>query len=266
MCKFLKISRSLIYYKAKDKTEKFQKEKNLEELIIKHFKASKNNYGTKKLKKMLNRDNVIASRRKIGKVMAKYNLISNYTIKHFKIHKSKVNKEKIENIVERKFNGREALEVVVSDLTYVNVAGKWHYICILLDIGGREIIGFSAGANKDAELVRKAFYGVKGNLSNIEIFHTDRGSEFKNKIIDEIIKTFDIKRSLSKAGCPYDNAVAEATYKIIKTEFAFNKVFKSLEELDYLLFDYVNWFNNIRIHGSLNYLTPAEYKKQVQKH
>lgn len=58
------------------------------------------------------------------------------------------------------------------------------------------------------------------NLSNINIFHTDRGNEFKNKIIDEVLETFNIQRSLSKKVCPYDNEVAEATYKIIKTEFA----------------------------------------------
>ena len=46
--------------------------------------------------------------------------------------------------------------------------------------------------------------------------------EFKNKAIDELLTTFNIQRSLSKKGCPYDNAVAEATFKVVKTEFAFN--------------------------------------------
>ena len=50
------------------------------------------------------------------------------------------------------------------------------------------------------------------NLSKIKIFHTDRGNEFKNKIIDEVLKVFNIERSLSKKGCPYDNAVAEAGF------------------------------------------------------
>jgi len=58
----------------------------------------------------------------------------------------------------------------------------------------------------------------------------------------------------------YDNAVAEAMYKIIKTEFVFNKIFSSLDELSTLLFDYVNWFNNFIIHGSLGYLSPIQYK------
>ena len=82
-------------------------------------------------------------------------------------------------------------------------------------------------------------------------------------MIDEIINIFGIKRSLSKKGCPYDNAVAEATYKIIKTEFAFNRRFESFEELERELFDYVNWYNNIRIHGSLNYRSPVQYRLQL---
>lgn len=111
-----------------------------------------------------------------------------------------------------------------------------------------------------AELVRKALYSIKYDLREISLFHTDRGNEFKNRIIEEVLETFDIRRTLSYKGCPYDNAVAEATYKIIKTEFAFNKRFESLEELELELFDYVNWYNNVRIHGSLGYKTPIEFR------
>ena len=188
-------------------------------------------------------------------------LVSNYTVKQYKVHKARCNEEKVENIVNREFKREEKLDVVVSDLTYVNVKGKWNDICVILDLYNREIIGYAAGKNKTAEMVYKAFSKIRGDLKNINIFHTDRGNEFKNKIIDELLKTFKIKRSLSKKGCPYDNAVAEAIYKIIKTEFAFNRIFESFEELELELFDYVNWYNNVRIHGSLNYLTPIEYKK-----
>lgn len=56
-------------------------------------------------------------------------------------------------------------------------------------------------------------------------------------------------------GCPYDNAIAEATFKMVKTEFVSNQRFESLQELQYELVDYVNWFNNHRIDSSLDYLT-----------
>ena len=53
-------------------------------------------------------------------------------------------------------------------------------------------------------------------------------------------------------GCPYDNAVAEATYKVIKTEFVNNQRFETQEQLGYKFADYVNWYNNHRIHSSLD--------------
>ena len=259
MCKVLNISRSIYYYEASIK----RNNSKLENAVISIFKESRNNYGTRKIKVELAKIDYIVSRRNISKIMNQYGLVSNYTIKQFKVHKAKYNNENIANIVNREFDERRRLEVVVSDLTYVNVRGKWNYICIILDIFNREIIGYAAGENKDAKLVYKAFTKVKFRLDEIEVFHTDRGNEFKNKIIDEVLTTFNIKRSLSNKGCPYDNAVAEATFKIIKTEFAFNKIFNSFEELEYLLFDYVNWFNNKRIHGSLGYMTPSQYKDLV---
>lgn len=62
-------------------------------------------------------------------------------------------------------------------------------------------------------------------------------------------------------GCPYDNAVAEATFKLFKTEFIYGRNFDSLAQLRHELDGYVYWFNNGRIHGSLNYLTPAEFRQ-----
>ena len=207
-----------------------------------------NNYGSRKIKVELKKENITASRRKIRRIMDKYGLVSNYTINQFKVYKSTCNEEKITNMV-------------ISDLTYVRVRNKWCYVCLNIDLFNREIIGYSAGRKKNTELVYEAFLNSTADLSKICIFHTDRGSEFKNKIIDELIKTFNIQRSLSHKGCPYDNAVSEATYKIFKTEFVMNKTFNSLHELKFQLADYVHWFNNFRIHGSLGYLSPVDFKK-----
>ena len=255
MCRILGVTRSLVYYKYKRNKEN---ETAIDNAVIQVFRDSRNNYGTRKIKKALEKENIIVSRRKIGEIMDKYGLISNYTVKQYKVQKSKCNEEKVENEVARRFDNRKHLEVVVSDLTYVKVRNKWNYVCILLNLANREIIGYSAGKNKNASLVYDAFMKVEGNRNEIEIFHTDRGSEFKNKMIEEVLEAFEIRRSLSKKGCPYDNAVAEAAFKVIKTEFAFNRTFDSLEQLETELFDYVNWYNYHRIHGALDYRTPVE--------
>ncbi|HIS63459.1 MAG TPA: IS3 family transposase [Candidatus Scybalomonas excrementigallinarum] len=63
----------------------------------------------------------------------------------------------------------------------------------------------------------------------------------------------------------YDNAVVEATYRIIKTDFINQRTFFSLEQLEIELVEYINWFNHHRIHSSLNYLSPREFEKNILK-
>jgi transposase InsO family protein len=215
MCKLLGIQRSSYYYQAVP----VKRDSDLENAVIAEFHLSRKNYGTRKLKVQLARKQnghgaMRVSRRLISKVMKKYDLVSKYTLKHSKKHAPNiVNNDTVPNKVNREFADRQPLEVVVSDLTYVKCGGTWHYICLLLDLGRRKIIGSAVGKHKDAKLVRTAFYGVQTDLRRIQIFHTDRGSEFKNQIIDEIMEAFGIERSLSAKGTPIDNAVAESIYR-----------------------------------------------------
>jgi putative transposase len=131
---------------------------------------------------------------------------------------------------------------------------------IHLHAAGSGIIGYSAGAHKDAELVHEAFASVKGNLFEIQIFHTDRGSEFDSMLMDELLECFQIQRSLSRKGCPYDNAVAESTFRRIMQEFVSSRRFSTLAQLRLELADYIHWFNHIRLHGTLGYLSPVEFR------
>jgi putative transposase len=261
MCGVLQLARSTYYYEA-EVHEQQQANQELTRQVVQIFKENRSIYGQRKIKKELEKLGKQVSRRRIGRIMKEQGLVSKYTIAQFKPHKTGCNESPIGNTLNRQFRQEKELKVVVSDLTYVRVQQKWHYICVLVDLYNREIIGYSSGPNKDAKLVYQAFTTVKSDLNRLELFHTDRGNEFKNKLIDEALETFQIKRSLSHKGTPYDNAVAEATFKTIKTEFISGRVFPNQHVLDLELFDYVHWFNNLRIHGSLDYLTPTEYKLQ----
>lgn len=261
MCRVLQVNRSTYYYEAKQRPDDSEPASEITEI----FKASRSNYGTRKIKKELMKTGKQVSRRRIGRIMKQQGLVSNYTTAQFKPHKDTCNESKTENVVNRQFQGREYRDVVISDLTYVRVGTGWNYICILVDLYNREIIGYSAGEHKTAELVKKAFQRVEGNLADIRLFHTDRGNEFKNQTIEELLEAFNIERSLSQNGCPYDNAVAEATFKIIKTEFVWNETFADLKELKLKLWDYVNWYNHHRIHSALGYQTPVQYRENNLK-
>ena len=264
MCNVLNIAKSTYYYHAnlREKEAHDKEEVELSNDIQRLFKESRSNYGTRKLKVELEKQGKIVSRRRIGRIMKQLGLVSNYTVAQYKLHKQTCNEAPIKNELDRQFKTEEQFAVVVSDLTYVRVEKKWHYVCLFVDLFNREIIGHSAGPNKTADLVYQALASIKGNLHTIKMFHTDRGKEFDNKLISGVLETFGIQRSLSMKGCPYDNAVAEAMFKVFKTEFANGAHFASLEQLSLELNDYVHWFNNIRIHGTLGYLTPVEFKNR----
>lgn len=259
MCSVLQLPKSTYYYKPKPALN--PDEQKLEDAVIQIFRDSRNNYGTRKIKVELMKRSIQASRRKIGKIMQRQGLVSSYAVAQYKPYKAAPNESKTTNQLQRKFSQDEPYAVVVSDLTYVRVDGKWNYVCLFVDLFNREMVGYSCGPRKTAELVYEAIASLSVRLDRIQMFHTDRGSEFDNRLISEALATFGIQRSLSKKGCPYDNAVAEATFKIFKTEFANQRQFQSLKQLSVELRDYVHWFNEHRIHGTLGYRTPAEVRR-----
>ena len=162
MCKLLNISRSSLYYAKNKPAKKYNaEEEKLTQHIKEIFKNSRNNYGSRKIKVELKKKGIIASKRRIRRIMKENGLVSTYTVKQYKVHKQTCNNDKIDNKLKRNFNQEERMKVIISDLTYVNVAGKWNYICLMLDLYNREIVGYVAGKHKDADLVRKAITTIK---------------------------------------------------------------------------------------------------------
>ena len=261
MCRCLNVPRSTYYYEAKRK----KVDVKLEQLIQTIFRKNRKNYGTRRIKKELEKLGKRVSRRRIARKMEKLGLVSTYTLAHFKPKKSQSNESTVKNVLNQRFIQETPLATIVSDLTYVRVAGKWHYICLLVDLYNREIVGYSSGPRKDAELVKQAFQQVQRPLTDIQLFHTDRGNEFDNQLIDRVLDGFQIQRSLSKKGYPYDNAVAESLFKTLKVEFIYQYLFNSQEELSRELFDYVHWYNTKRLHSTLNYESPVAFRIQHQQ-
>ncbi|MFQ0971165.1 IS3 family transposase [Gilliamella sp. BG1] len=225
------------------------------------FNTNYHAYGTRRLQAELRKQGITVSRRRIGRIMAKNGWVSKYTCKKYCIHKEKSNESLVGNELNREFDIGQPRNILVTDLTYVRVKQRWHYLCVIVDISNREIVGRSAGRHKTAALVMQAMSQIPMNLQTIELFHSDRGKEFDNHLIDECLTAFGIKQSLSRKGCPYDNAIAESTFKAVKTEFVSNTIFDSLAQLKLEFNHYVDWFNYNRIHSTLNYQSPIEYKR-----
>ncbi len=225
------------------------------------YGSNRGAYGARKIKAVLERRGFCASRRRIGRIMKESGLVGAYAKAEFKAHVGNPNEADLPNIVAREFEGHAPHTHVVSDLTYVRVGGRWNYVCLLVDLHNREIVGHAAGEHKGTKLVKSAFATISFPLTDIDVFRTDRGGEFDNIAIDDMLEAFDIKRSLSKKGCPYDNAVDESTNKILKAEFIYKERFSTLYELQLKLNDYVHWYNHFRLHSKLGYMSPVEFRK-----
>ena len=149
---------------------------------------------------------------------------------------------------------------IVSDLTYVRVGGKWNYVCLLVDLHNREIVGHAASGGKDARLVKAAFATLGFPPADIDVLRANRGSEFANPGIDDLLEAFDIRRSLSRKGYPYDNTVIESTNRILKKGLIYRRAFTDLGQLRRELNSYVRWRNEKRMHSTLGYMSPVEFR------
>lgn len=187
-------------------------------------------------------------------------LSSAYGRKKFKVHPGKPNEADAPSIVAWGFRGRALRTHVCSDLTYVRVGGGWNYVCLLIDLYNREIVGHAASGRKDAQLVKAAFAALGFPPMDIDVFHADRGSEFANPDIDDLLEAFGIRRSLSRKGNPYDNAVIEPANRILKKELIYLRAFADLGQLRRELNSYVRWHNEERMHSKLGYMNPVDFR------
>lgn len=99
--------------------------------------------------------------------MHKLSLEPSYSKSKYRTHSQSCNAADIFNLLNRQFDGQKQYRVVVSELTYARVNDRWHFICILLDLFNRQIIGYRAGTHKNVELVYDAFATVDTDLRNI---------------------------------------------------------------------------------------------------
>ncbi len=212
----------------------------IDNLVINEFYKNYKRYGADKISLVLKKKNYKYSKYQVLKSMKRQNLVCLYN-KSKKYKQYHYNKADILNVVDCKFNAKG---IISSDLTYIKLGTKFYYLCFIIDTNTRQILSHSFSKSKDAQIVIKVLKKV--DLQKYQIFYPDRGSEFVNFDIDTILKENNITRSLSKAGCPYDNAISENIFNIFKRELEYSKddnvlVFKKK------VGKYIEWYNNVRI-------------------
>lgn len=270
MCSYLKISRSSYYKIIKTKDSLIFVDKifdefgitslQLEDKILSIYKSSRNNYGSRKISKTLEAMNIPISSYKVLKITKRLGLRSGYSTSTSKPYNSfKQPKDSNPNILNQNFTSLEPNLIVTSDLTYIKVNSKFYYICFLVDLFNREITSHEISSKHDTQLVIDCIKSSSTNFSDLMIFHSDRGGEFRGTNLVKLLESKNIEKSMSKPGCPFDNAVSESLFGIFKREWAKQKYFSEMD-LRRDVTDFVHWYNYFRIHSTLNYSSPVQYR------
>lgn len=154
----------------------------------------------------------------------------------------------------------------VADLTYIRVRRDWRYLAVVMDVFSRRIIGWSLGKRKTAELTLRALkqaLKVRKPRPGL-IFHTDRGVEYGAHLIQNELQRRGIRPSMNRPGQCTDNAHMESFFHSLKTESIYGQRFGSERELRLVLAGYITQFyNQVRLHSSIGYRSPAEYEQMV---
>lgn len=202
----------------------------------------------------------MAPRRRIKRIMNQKGPVSAYIRKKYKPRAAKASEAEAPSVLDRELDGHPPHTRIVSDLAYMRVGGKWNYACLLVDLRDREIAGRAASGRKDSRSVKAAFATLGFPLTDIDVLRTDRGSEFANPGIDDLMEALDTRRSLSRKGDPYDNAAIEPASRTLKKGLVYRRAFADLGRLRRELNPCVRWYNEERMHSTLGCMSPVEFR------
>ena len=150
-------------------------------------------------------------------------------------------------------------EVWATDITYIKMAnGKTVYFTAVIDLYSRKILSWRLSDTMQAEFCIECVDEAIENYGIPAIFNTDNGSQYTCKNFIELLQAYDIQISMDGVGRCKDNIIVERTWRTLKYEWIFLRDYQSYEELENGLEEFVNFFNQERLHQSLDYKTPDE--------
>ena len=266
MARVLEVSRSGYYKYLKLKKEnKSRYPAEMLEKVYTIWKSNRRLYGGIKLTKMVKlRDPRIGIRR-VRNVM-KLLKIKGKQDRRYRIMTTDSNHNSIvkRDLVRRNFSPERKNKIWVSDVTFIETLNKKHvYLCVILDLFSRMVVGWEISERNDTGLLKSAT--IKAiefrNPDSGLVLHSDLGSNYCSNEFREYLKDNTIISSNSRKGNCWDNAVAESFFSILKREMESN-IYYDIYDARNEISEYIELFyNRQRIHSFLDYKSPYEYEE-----
>jgi len=246
-----------------------QEERALALIVRKVFEDNGQTYGYRKMQLAMEKEGHALSVYKVRKIMRENGLYSITVQKYRPAHNGKTDGRFLENKVKQNFFAEEEDKIWAGDITYIKTKQGWMYLAAVMDLFNREIIGYAISKTIDSELAKAALGNALARTKRKNgsvIFHSDRGCQYTSKAFQEMLSKYGLEGSMSRPGCPYDNACLESFFSTAKKERIYRKEYGTLEEVKSDLFEYIELFyNRKRMHSHLGYMSPVEYRMAKEK-
>ena len=260
MCRFFDVSRSgyYDYVKRIDTPAKdLPLAKKIKECQEKHGKT----YGYRRVHIWLERQGIHHNPKTVLRVMQKYNLLSEVRRKKYRNYGNVLHK--YDNLLDRDFSADRPNQKWVTDISYIKTGQGTLYLSVIRDLYDNSIVAYKTGTEQNINLVLSTIRAAKRKekvTAEVQL-HSDQGFQYTSQAYFNLTKSYGITPSMSRRGNPYDNAMAENFFSILKTECIHRTKLRTYEEARLLIGQYIHFYNNQRIQLKTK-LTPLEKRNQ----
>lgn len=273
LCKIANVSTSGYYkflnsFKTRDMNE--YNDLKSKEIILKAFNYRGYKKGSRSIKMILkNKFNIIMNRKKIQRIMRKYNIICPIRKANPYRRMAKATKEHrvVPNKLNRVFKQNIPGKIMLTDITYMPYGNnKMAYLSTIKDSSTNEILAYNLSSSLSLDIVTETIDKLiklrPFRLHKDAFIHSDQGSHYTSPIFQKLLKENNLGQSMSRRGNCWDNAPQESFFGHMKDEIDYKNC-NTIEELRILIDDYMDYYNNDRCQWNLKKLTPVQYRNQL---
>ncbi len=265
LCEVYDVSRfGYASWKRRGQSERSKKDIELLESIERVFHEVKGIFGSPKVYESLKEDGVLVGLNKVARMMREQGLKARCAC----IYRGHKKMDRFYASLGNEIKDLEAIgpnQIWVGDVTYLKVNNQWRYLAVVLDKFSRCVVGWSLSSKRNFDLSLTAFKrAAKKRLVQPGLyFHSDRGAEYVATKYRNWLKKHGVIQSMNRKNVMNDNAEMESFFRSFKAERIHTNEFLTEKELRAVIIEYVGFYNQRRIHSSLEYMTPNAYEVNI---
>jgi putative transposase len=241
-----------------------------EEALLVHIRAvyaeTRGAYGWPRIWKQLQRQGIRVGKQRVQRIMQQHGIRARGK-RRFRIRTtdSRHGLPVADNLLNRQFNAAAPNQVWVGDITYIATGEGWLFLAVVMDLFSRQVVSWSLHQDMRSELVMDAFHmawlqrcpGPNAGL----VFHSDRGSQYASQPFQQLLRQRGVQCSMSRKGNCWDNACSETLFGSLKVERLHGQRFETRRQAKDEVLQWLFWYNQKRLHSTLNYQSPIEYEQ-----